>query len=86
MRQKSELILGEEIRYLAIETRELFDLTQKEMGERLQMSEGSYSDIEPGVTVCASALTEALLLKMQENPSIFLNRLAKRFEGAFQPV
>ena len=86
MRQEFELILGEEIRYLAIETREQLDLTQKEMGERLQMGESSYSDIETGVTVCASALTEALLLKMQKNPSIFLNRLAKRFEEALQSI
>ena len=56
------------------------------MEKHLFMSESSYSDIETGVTVCASALTETLLLKMQENPSVFLDRLAKRFEEALQPV
>ena len=39
MRQDFEKILGEELRYLAIETRERLGLTQKEMGEELQMGE-----------------------------------------------
>jgi hypothetical protein len=46
MREEFELILGEEIRYLAIETRERLTLTQKDMGELLQMSESSYANIE----------------------------------------
>ena len=37
MRQELERILGEEIRYLAIETRDNFDLTQREMGEKLHI-------------------------------------------------
>ena len=37
MRQEFEKILGEEFRYLAIKTRGRLGLTQKEMGERLQM-------------------------------------------------
>ena len=90
MRQEYEKILGEELRYLAIETRERLDLTQKEMGERLEMGESSYSDIETGETICASALTETLLLEMQDDPRIFLNRISKRmskrYEKELQPV
>ena len=36
MRQEFEKILGEELRYVAIKTRENLHLTQKEMGARLQ--------------------------------------------------
>ena len=49
------------------------------------MNESAYPDIETGMSVC-QALTETLLLIMQEDPSIFLNRLVKRFEEALQPV
>ncbi len=83
MRQEFGKILGEELRYLAIETRDNLNLTQKEMGERLQMSESSYSDLETGKTVCPSALTETFLLKMQDDPSVFLLRVAERFEGIY---
>ena len=90
MRQEFEKILGEELRYLAIETRECLDLTQKEMGERLQMDEISYSDIETGETICALAVTEILLLQMQDDPTIFLDRVSQRFdhyyEKEMQPV
>ena len=86
MRQEFEKILGEALRYLAIETRDHLGLTQKEMGELLQMGESSYSDLETGETICPSALTETLLLKMQKDPSVFLNRVAERFEEAVQPV
>ena len=86
MRQELEKILGEEIRYLAIETRDRLGLTQKDMGERLQMGESSYSDLETGDTICASTLTGMLLLEMQEDPTIFLRRLAKRFADVLQPV
>ncbi len=86
MRQDFEKILGEELRYLAIETRERLGLTQKEMGEELQMGEASYSELERGETICASALTTTLLLRMQKDPNVFLNRVAERFEGALQLV
>ena len=86
MRQDLEKILGEELRYLAIKTRERLGLTQKEMGEELQMGETSYSELERGETICASALTKALLLNMQEDPRVFLNHVAKRFAEALQPV
>jgi len=78
MRQKFEKILGEELRYLAIKTRERLNLTQKEMGARLHMGESSYSDIETGRTTCG-ALTEALLLSMQEDPKLFLDYITQKF-------
>ena len=45
MRQELERILGEELRYLAIETRDRLGLTQKGMGEDLKMRETSYSEL-----------------------------------------
>ena len=86
MRQEFEKILGEELRYLAIKTRDRLELTQKEMGEELQMGETSYSELERGETICASALTETLLLNMQDDPRVFLKHLAKRLERELQPV
>lgn len=86
MRQDLEKILGEEIRYLAIETRDRLGFTQKEMGEELHMGEGSYSELERGETICASALTATLLLNMQEDPRVFLNHVAKLYEEVLQPV
>ena len=55
-------ILGEELRFLAIQTRQRLNLTQKEMGERLHMSYSNYSDIETGQIECCSTLTAILLL------------------------
>ena len=79
MRQNFEKILGDELRYLAITTRDALHLTQREMGELLQMGESSYSDLETGETLCASTLTAILLLKMQGDPSVFLEHIAERF-------
>ncbi len=79
MRQEFEKILGEEFRYLAIKTRGGLGLTQKEMGERLQMGESSYSDIETGRTSCG-VLTAILLLSMQDNPKEFLDHLNMKFD------
>ena len=56
------------------------------MSEQLQMGENSYSDIETGETICASALTGTLLLRMHNNPDEFLNRISERFEEALQLV
>lgn len=78
MRHALENILGEEFRFLAIETRDRLALTQKEMGNRLHMSESSYSDIETGKCTCG-ALTEALLLDMQDDPKTFLQGVTKKF-------
>ncbi len=81
IRQELEnIILGEEYRYLAIETRDRLKLTQKEMGEKLYMSESSYSDIETGETNCAGTLTATLLLSMQKDPLVFLNRVLNRID------
>ena len=52
MQQEIYASLGEDLRILAIRTRDRFGLTQKEMGERLHMSESSYSDIETGRSYC----------------------------------
>ena len=83
MRQKLESILGEELRYLAIETRERLGLTQKEMGKRLHMSESSYSDIERGVYKC-SALSVILLLNMQDDPVCTLNTVNEKFREWYE--
>lgn len=48
------------------------------MGIRLQMSESSYCAIEAGRTTCG-ALTEALLLGMQDDPKQFLDHVIERF-------
>lgn len=84
MRQDFELILGDEVRSLAIQTRNWLDVTQKEMGKRLLMSESSYSDIETGKTVCASALTLLLLLDTQEDSNVFVDRVVERFAKHYE--
>ena len=83
MRQEFEKILGEELRYLAIETRDRLGLTQREMGQRLQMCESSYSDIETGHTTCGT-LTATLLLSMQDDPKAFLDRVTARFTQCYE--
>ena len=78
MRKEYEMILAKELRLLAIETRERLNLTQREMSNRLQMSESSYSDIETGKYMC-STLTASLLLNMQDDPNAFLHRVKGKF-------
>jgi len=78
MRHKLEVILGDELRSLAINTRERLCLTQREMGERLHMSESSCSDIETGKNR-SGALTSILILQMQDDPNEFLKRLEVKF-------
>ena len=89
MRNELEKILGEELRFLAIKTRNRLHLTQKEMGKRLHMSESSYSDIETGRFMC-STLTAFLLLDMQDDPEAFIDQVIERFaewyEKETQPV
>lgn len=75
--------MGKELRFLAIETRNKMKLTQREMGERLYMSESSYSDIEIGRTSCGS-LTGFLLLNMQDNPNKILNMITDKFNEAYE--
>ncbi|MBE6534589.1 MAG: helix-turn-helix domain-containing protein [Ruminococcaceae bacterium] len=79
IRDNLSQILGEELRFLAIKTRERLNLTQKEMSEILQMSESSYSDIETGKNNCG-ALTAVLLLNIQENPKDFLEAVIEEFQ------
>ena len=83
IRDVLETILGDEFRFLAIKTRERLHLTQREMSDRLQMSESSYSDIERGVYHC-SALTAILLLNMQNDPNCFLNTVTQKFEEWYE--
>ena len=89
MRQKISNTFGEDLRILAIQTRDRLGLTQKEMGEKLYMSESSYSDIETGRSHC-SMPTAILLLDMQEEPKIFLQssvtKAIKQTDKDFQPV
>ena len=80
MRHDLENILGKELRFLAIKTRNHLGITQKEMGMRLHMSESSYSDIETGKTKCGT-LTSVLLLDMQYNPKDFLKRVEIKFSN-----
>ncbi len=83
IRDDLEIILGEEFRFLAIKTRERLHLTQREMGDRLQMSESSYSDIERGVYKC-STLSAILLLNMQEDPIFTLNTVDEKFREWYE--
>ena len=83
IRDDLEIILGEEFRFLAIKTRERLHLTQREMSDRLQMSESSYSDIERGVYKC-STLTSVLLLNMQDDPNCFLNTVDEKFRKWYE--
>ncbi len=83
MRHDLEKILGTELRFLAIKTRNNLNLTQKEMGIRLHMSESSYSDIETGRTTCGT-LTTVLLLEMQNDPKLFLNQLDQAFASWYE--
>ena len=83
IRDDLEIILGKEFRFLAIKTRERLQLTQREMGDRLQMSDSSYSDIERGVHNC-SVLTGILLLNMQDDPNCFLNTINEKFQKWYE--
>ena len=89
MRTKMEELLKEELRTLAILTRDRLNLTQKEMSKRLVMSESSYSDIETGESMCGT-LTAVLLLSEQRNPEAYLRELRvkfqKQYEKDMQPV
>ena len=77
-------ILGEEFRFLAIKTRERLNLTQKEMGEKLQMSYSNFSDIETGEINCCSTLTAILLLSMQDDPTVFIRSICKEFQRWYE--
>ena len=80
MRTEKETLLKDQLRLLAIRTRNRLDLTQREMAERLEMSESSYSDIETGKYKCG-ALTAILLLGLQEDPERFLLTVNENFDS-----
>lgn len=74
MRHIAEKTLKEDLRVLAIRERERMGLTQRQMAERLMMSESSYSDIETGKAMCGT-LTAVLLLAALEAPQLYLEGL-----------
>lgn len=77
MRDEAEQILKQELRFLALKTRNRLELTQKQMSELLLMNEKSYSDIETGVYMCGT-LTCVFLIMMQEDPNAFLQNLRSK--------
>lgn len=82
MRNEFEKIIKDTFRILALQTRDAHHLTQERMAEALVMVPRSYTDIESGVSMCGT-LTALLLLMDQENPSIVLNDLKKKFEKLY---
>ena len=83
MRDEKEHLLKSELRLLAIKTRYALGITQKEMACHLSMAEGSYSDIESGEYMCGT-LTAVLLLSMQDDPSIFLETINRKFTEQYE--
>ncbi len=83
MRIEKEKILKEDLRILAIRTRERLGITQKKMAELLDMSESSYSDIETGESMCGT-LTTVLLLGLQSEPSEFVTNIKGKFQRLYE--
>ena len=83
MRNEKEKVLKEELRVLAIRTRDNLKITQREMGRKLEMSESSYSDIETGESMCGT-LTAILLLGLQPNPCEFINSTLSKFQKLYE--
>lgn len=83
MRNEKEKVLKEELRFLAIRTRDRLEITQREMGKRLEMSESSYSDIETGEYMCGT-LTTVLLLGMQPDSSEFIKKTELEFKKLYE--
>ena len=83
MRHEKEKLLKEELRILAITTRDRLGLTQKGMDRRLAMSESCYSDIETGRAMC-STLTAVILLDMQDDPKRFLFATKAKFKEQYE--
>lgn len=78
-----EKLLKEELRELAIRTRDKLKITQREMSKRLAMSESSYSDIETGEYMCGT-LTAVLLLIEQKDPNEYLKELNRKFTELYE--
>lgn len=83
MRHEKEKLLKEELRILAITTRDRLGLTQKEMDRRLAMSESCYSDIETVCTMC-NTLTTVILPDMQDDPKRFLFAAKAKFKEQYE--
>lgn len=83
MRNEKEKVLKEELRSLAIRTRDRLKITQREMSEKLEMSESSYSDIETGESMCGT-LTTVLLLGMQSDPKDFIRSAGTKLRGFYE--
>ena len=83
MRDEKEHLLKDELRLLAIKTRYALGITQKEMARHLSMAEGSYSDIETGEYMCGT-LTAVLLISMQDDPSVFLEQIKRKFSEQYE--
>ncbi|MBQ8213800.1 MAG: hypothetical protein IJZ80_07300 [Clostridia bacterium] len=82
MREEMEKCLKEELRELAILTRDRLGLKQKNMAEELEMCNTSYSDIETGIFMCGT-LTAFLLLMKQPDPNVFLMHLKEEFQKIY---
>ena len=89
MREELEELLKEELRVLAIRTRDRLGYKQKRLAEALVMSDSSYSDIETGENMCGT-LTAVLLLIAQTDPNAYLRnlecKLQKLYDRMGQPV
>ncbi len=83
MRNEMEKLLKEELRTLAIRTRERLHLTQREMAIRLEMSESSYSDIETGLSMCGT-LTTVLLLSELDDPYTYLQQAKEKLNALYE--
>lgn len=83
MRHEKEKILKEELRFLAIKTRDRLEITQREMSSMLEMSESSYSDIETGESMCGT-LTAVLLLGMQSDPKDFIESTGSKLRDFYE--
>ncbi len=83
MRKKLTKCLKEELRALALTTRARLNLTQREMSDKLYMSECGYSEIETGVYMCGT-LTSILLLAEQEDPKTCLNEIMQKFQKEYE--
>lgn len=80
MKNEMHELLKEKFRTLVIRMGDLLRLTQKEMANRLVMSESSYSDIETGKAMCGT-LTAILRLQPQDDPNTNLHQLQDQFDN-----
>ncbi len=82
MREEMEKILKDELRVLALRTRERLGLKQREMAEKLVMCDTSYSDIETGVYKCGT-LTAILLLLEQPDSNEVLQEIRQKLSRVY---